>query len=326
MRAAAAAGMALIGVLVSVLWRGRLSGDVRARPGPAGSGAAGSKTSRAEVPWWGLIPAAAAPVTLVAGWTVAAELQPRPYEVLDSTVSALAAVGSANRWVMTFAFALAGAAEVVTGLALRPAAAPGRLALMAGGAAGVLVAASPQHAGGSLTHAVWAVVGFSALVAWPGGAWRRGAGVPWGLRPVVSVSAAAILLGLLAWFGVELVAGGGHVGLAERVMGVAQASWPLVVTLSCRLSLPTSGHHRHRAGREPGRPVRPADRWPAGRPPPPFPAGRRGLVLPAAGTGTAAGVRPAVGVRGLGRHRCRPRRRRSRSWRRRRHPASPQAH
>jgi len=48
-----------------------------------------------------------------------------------------------------------------------------------------------------------------------------------------SISAAGILLGLLAWFGAEQITGAGQVGLAERVLGVAQASWPLAVVLSC---------------------------------------------------------------------------------------------
>lgn len=189
-----------------------------------------------RVPWWGVIAAAASPILLVAGWTAAAELQPRSYDALSTTVSALAAEGSADRWVMTLAFAVAGVCEVVTSLALRPAAAPGRLILMAGGAAGVLVAVNPQHAGGSLAHAVWAVAGLSAVAGWPCAAWRRGPTVPWGLRPAASLSAAAILLGLLAWFCAEMIVGGGEVGLAERVMGVAQTSWPLAVALSCRLS------------------------------------------------------------------------------------------
>jgi hypothetical protein len=51
-----------------------------------------------------------------------------------------------------------------------------------------------------------------------------------------SISAAGILLGLLAWFGAELITGAGQVGLAERVLGVAQAFWPLAVVLSCCLS------------------------------------------------------------------------------------------
>ncbi len=38
--------------------------------------------------------------------------------------------------------------------------------------------------------------------------------MPWGLRPA---AADAVLLALIAWFGVELVTGAGQVGLAERV-------------------------------------------------------------------------------------------------------------
>jgi hypothetical protein len=209
-------------------WRALLRRSWLQRDSPA-------TTAVRRVPRWGVVSAAAAPVLLVTGWTVAAGLQPRSFDPIAGTVSALAAVGAADRWVMSLAFAAAGACEVITGLALRPAAAPGRLILMAGGLAGLLVAANPEHAGGSLAHACWAAVGFAALVAWPGGAWRRGPSVPWGLRPAVSALAVGLMLGLLAWFGAELVAGGGQIGLAERVMGVAQAGWPLVVVLSCRL-------------------------------------------------------------------------------------------
>jgi hypothetical protein len=38
----------------------------------------------------------------------------------------------------------------------------------------------------------------------------------------------------VAWFGLEVVTGAGHAGLAERVLGLAQAVWPLTVVLSCR--------------------------------------------------------------------------------------------
>jgi hypothetical protein len=192
------------------------------------------------VPWWGVLSALAAPLVLVVGWTIAETLQPRSYNAIADTVSALAAVGAAGRWVMTLAFAAAGACDVVTGLALRPAAAPGRLILMAGGVAGVLVAANPQYAGGSLAHACWAGVGLAALVSWPGAAWRRGPSVPWGLRPAVSAVATGVMIGLLVWFLAELVTRDGQVGLAERIMGVAQAGWPLAVVLSCRLSRPAA--------------------------------------------------------------------------------------
>jgi hypothetical protein len=43
-----------------------------------------------------------------------------------------------------------------------------------------------------------------------------------------------MLLVLVAWFGVELITGGGLAGLAERGFGGALALWPLAVVASCR--------------------------------------------------------------------------------------------
>ena len=131
-----------------------------------------------SVPWWGLVSSAAAPVLLVGGWTLAAGLQPGSFDAVAGTISSLAAVGAADRWVMTLALAGVGACHVITGLALRPAAPAGRLVLMSGGAAVMLVAAFPETAGdgGSLPHAFWAAVGFVALAVWPLAARRRGPG------------------------------------------------------------------------------------------------------------------------------------------------------
>jgi hypothetical membrane protein len=189
------------------------------------------------VPWWGILSSTAAPVLLVGGWTVAAELQPHFDQIAD-TVSSLAAPGATDRWVMTATFLAVGVCYVVTGLALRPAGPAGRLILMAGAAGGMLVAANPVHAGVPYPagHLIWASVGLAGLTTWPAGAWRRGSAVPWGLRPAVAAAAVVVLLALLAWFGVELITGAGQVGLAERVTGCAEAAWPLAVVLSCRWS------------------------------------------------------------------------------------------
>ena len=122
------------------------------------------------VPWWGMVSAVVAPVVLISRWTFAAGLQRGTYNAVADTVSALAAQGAADRWVMTLAFLLAGAFEVVTGLSLRPAAAAGRLILMAGGVAGLLVAASPEPAGGggSVRHMSVAAAGLVAAKMWIG--------------------------------------------------------------------------------------------------------------------------------------------------------------
>jgi Protein of unknown function (DUF998) len=217
------------------------------------------------VPWWGVVSSTAAPVLLVGGWTVAAGLQPRSFNPVTSTISALAAHGAADRWVMTLVLLAVGVCDVVTGLALRPAAAPGRLILIAGGMAGVMVAANPEPAGsGSLVHAFWATIGFIALTAWPLGALRRGSSVPGGLRPAVSAIAAGALLGLLVWFAAELMTRGGQVGLAERVLTEAQAGWPLAVVLTCWRSASSARLPAWARRDDPPAP-RPADRRNRGR-------------------------------------------------------------
>jgi hypothetical membrane protein len=187
------------------------------------------------VPWWGVISSAAAPVLLIGGWTAAAMLQARPFDSVTQTISALAAQDATDRWLMTFALLGTGACYVVTALALRPAAVLGRLVLMAGGAATVLVAANPEPAGsGSLAHTVWAATAFIAMTIWPAFSRRRGSGAGFGLRPLVCAIATAVLLCLLVWFYTELAAGGRQLGLAERALAGAQVLWPLAVVLSCR--------------------------------------------------------------------------------------------
>jgi hypothetical membrane protein len=188
------------------------------------------------VAWWGVIFAVAAPVLLIGGWTVAAGLQPH-YDPVSDTVSNLAAVGATDRWVMSLVFLLVGACYIVTALALKAARAPGRLVLIGGAIAGMLVAFNPEHAGGfgSVPHFVFACIGFAGLTLWPAAAAKRGPAVPWGLRKAPAAAAVAVQFALLGWFGAELILGAHQVGLAERIMGAAQAVWPLAVVLSCYL-------------------------------------------------------------------------------------------
>jgi hypothetical membrane protein len=188
------------------------------------------------VAWWGAISAVAAPVVLIGGWTVAAGLQPR-FDPVADTVSDLAAIGATDRWVMNLVFVLVGACYILTALALRSAKTVGRMVLIAGAIAGMLVAANPEHAGGfgSVPHFVFASLGFAGLTLWPVAAARKGPMAPWGVRRGPAVAAVAVQFALLAWFGTELILGGHQVGLAERIMGAAEAAWPLAVVLSCYL-------------------------------------------------------------------------------------------
>ncbi|MGH4021278.1 MAG: DUF998 domain-containing protein [Pseudonocardiaceae bacterium] len=184
------------------------------------------------VPWWALLSASSAPVLLIGGWTLAAARQPGGFDPTTETISALAAHGATNRWIMTTGLAGLGVCHMVTALGLRPAAPAGRLLLAAGGVATVAVATFPQPDGGSSpAHVVAAGVSFPALAVWPALASRRR---PGRLRPGISVGASVALLGLLGWFAAEFYGGGTRLGLSERMLAGAEAVWPLAAVVLAR--------------------------------------------------------------------------------------------
>jgi hypothetical membrane protein len=188
----------------------------------------------ARTPLWGLVSSAAAPVLLIGGWTLAASRQRGGFDPVVQTISALAAHGADDRWLMTSALVGLGICHATTALALRSAALPGRALLALGGVSTVLVATFPQPADGSGSgaHTAAAGVAFAALSAWPLVASRSGAVLP--LRPAMSVTAGVVLVGLLGWFFVELVNDTSRVGLSERVVAGAQSLWPLAAAWASR--------------------------------------------------------------------------------------------
>jgi hypothetical protein len=214
----------------------------------------GATLAGVRVPSWVVWSGLAAPVLLIGGWTVAALRQPAGFDSTVDTISALAALDAADRWIMTTALAGVGVCHLVTAAGLHPASPSGRAVLALGGAATLGVAAFPLPGGGgsSPAHTATAAAAFGALAAWPLLSPRCTAGLPaaravdvpsgraagavgagWGLRPGVAVVAGAALLGLVGWFGITLSTGQ-RVGLAERVAAGAQALWPLVVVLTAR--------------------------------------------------------------------------------------------
>jgi hypothetical membrane protein len=188
-----------------------------------------------RIPWWALASAGTAPVLLIGGWTLAEARQPPGYDPIRDTISALAALGATDRWVMTTALAGLGACHVLTAAGLGPARSSGRVVLATGGVATVLVATFPQPVhGNSVAHTVAATVAFVALGAWPALAARRHSRTPL-LTRRASAAATGVLLGLVVWFAAEIH--GGQRGLAERAAAGAQALWPLAVVVTSRRAL-----------------------------------------------------------------------------------------
>lgn len=164
-----------------------------------------------------------APVALIGGFEIAAARQPAAYDSVRDTISALAARGATDRWIMTAAFVVLGLCHLVTAYGL------GRPVFALGGLATVLIAFAPQPMhGSSELHLVLAGVGLTALAIWPVQDGRRGR------------IAATVLVAVLVWFAIALQAGAA-VGLAERVLTSAEALWPIVAvgTAWRRVRLPS---------------------------------------------------------------------------------------
>lgn len=164
---------------------------------------------------------------MIGGWVVAASLQPPGYSAVRDTISALAADGARDRWVMTAGLAVVGVCHVVTAIGLRPARRVGRVLLALGGAATILVAAFPQpEHGSSPAHTLAAGAAFIVLTCWPLAASR---GSLFALRRPTGAAATVVSSALLIVFFVQLH-GGHQIGLTERLLAGAQSLWPAVVT------------------------------------------------------------------------------------------------
>jgi hypothetical membrane protein len=169
-----------------------------------------------------------APAFLIVGWTVAQSRQPPGFDPVRDTISALAARGATDAWIMTVGLAGLGVCHLVTAAGFGASGRPARAVLAVGGAATVVVAASPQPA---VAHVPAATIGFVALALWPAFT-PRGFGLG---RPT-----SVVLLAVLAWFGVAL-ATGSLVGLSERVLAGAEALAPLVLLAGIRWRPPGLG-------------------------------------------------------------------------------------
>lgn len=202
-----------------------------------------------DVHRWALVSAGIAPVALIGGWTWAASVQPRGFDPLRDTISALAAHGVTDRWIMTIGLAMLGACHLVTAAGLPDAGLVSRALLMVGGAATIGVAALPQPSSG---HVPAAALGFIALALWPAACrlpCRRSA------RGIT-----VLLVAMLAWLAVELQ-GGNLLGLSERILAGTEALCPLALVLA----LLTSQRRPTRvAGSRAGKPSNPGDHAPSG--------------------------------------------------------------
>ncbi|HEV7708642.1 MAG TPA: DUF998 domain-containing protein [Asanoa sp.] len=191
------------------------------------------------MPGWAVITAILAPVFLLGGLVLATARQSASYSSTRDTISSLSGFAATNRWIMVFGFIGLGFSFIATGVGLRPAELPGRVAMVFGGTVTVLSAFFPQPANGtSAVHGLVAGAGFVALAVWPAFAFRLEPDAPWSLRPTASLLATGFMIGLMFWFATELFNRGDQIGLTERFLAAAESIWPLVVVLNARQIIP----------------------------------------------------------------------------------------
>ena len=175
---------------------------------------------------YAVVSALLAPVAVIGGWTWAASRQPTGYSSTRDTISALAARGATDRWIMTAALTILGVCHLTTACGLIEAKLVGRTFLALGGLATLAVAALPQPSAG---HVPAATTGFVLLGLWP-----ALSGVP---SRRVAHAATIVLVVLLGWLAVE-IHDGTLVGLSERIVVACQALWPLAVVLAVVIGRP----------------------------------------------------------------------------------------
>jgi hypothetical membrane protein len=182
-----------------------------------------------------------APIALIGGWALAQSRQPSGYDATRDTISALAAHGATDRWIMTTGLAVLGACHLITASGVPEAGARARIALAVGGLATIGVAVYAQPSSG---HAPAAATAFVALSVWPA-AWlppRRRAGA----------AVSLVLIAVLVWFGYTL----DHEalkGLSERILAGAQALAPLGFVLAVRFEERRASGRRAAGRRTAGR-------------------------------------------------------------------------
>ncbi|UQX89001.1 DUF998 domain-containing protein [Jatrophihabitans telluris] len=171
---------------------------------------------------WVWFSATLAPILLIGGWTVAQSRQPSGYDPVRDTISALAAHHATDAWIMTAGLAGLGACHLITAFGWGDCGPVARAVLGLGGAATLVVAASPQPAA---AHVPAAAIGFLALAIWP-------AFTPRGFGAARWLSLALVFL--LGWFATTLALGS-LVGLSERVLAGTQALTPVGLLIARRL-------------------------------------------------------------------------------------------
>ncbi|MBO0853239.1 MAG: DUF998 domain-containing protein [Nocardia sp.] len=184
-----------------------------------------------SVPWWAVVSAICAPVTVLAATVLGQWLYTRPYNPVAQTMSVLAGVAGRAAEVVTVGFMIAAACHFAMAHGLRTLPRISRFILAAAGTCGMILALARQT-NETLTciHLTATGAGAILMAIWPLSTIASGAPI---CRARLAVPATIVLSSLLLWLGFEALHGPA-LGLAERVCVLAETAWPIVIALGVR--------------------------------------------------------------------------------------------
>lgn len=183
------------------------------------------------IAWPALVSTLIPPVVVTGTWLIAQSTWEQ-YDWLEQPISDLAADDAPTQLWVSIAFLIGGTANIVTGIYARSFNMAARIAFVLNGifTYGLTYFTTPSQTTSSEEHRLFAVSAFAISAVWPILATRFDKRYSILIRPMGTLLATFVLLAMTTGLLFVWVADDAQgIGLYQRVVGISQGSWPLIV-------------------------------------------------------------------------------------------------
>ena len=183
------------------------------------------------IAWPALVSTLIPPVVITGTWLIAQSTWEQ-YDWLEQPISDLAADDAPTQLWVSIAFLIGGTANIVTGIYARSFNMAARIAFVLNGifTYGLTYFTTPSQTTSSEEHRLFAVSAFAISAVWPILATRFDKRYSILIRPMGTLLATFALLAMTTGLLFVWVADDAQgIGLYQRVVGISQGLWPLIV-------------------------------------------------------------------------------------------------
>jgi hypothetical membrane protein len=183
------------------------------------------------IAWPALVSTLIPPVVITGTWLIAQSTWDQ-YDWLEQPISDLAADDAPTQLWVSIAFLIGGTANIVTAIYARSFNMAARIAFVLNGlfTYGLTYFTTPSQTTSSEEHRLFAVSAFAISSIWPVLATRFDKRYSILIRPLGTILATLVLLVMTTGLLIVWVADDAQgIGLYQRIVGVSQGLWPLIV-------------------------------------------------------------------------------------------------